>query len=181
MEYANENAGIELLLAHMNLEDFIDVMGHLYPPEDTAVIEESLVSMAQEEMDEIEETASSLLLDDSDDDKPSLLGVCMKYGTVNDLLSFANWVSNTPQTTLQQQKHEMGVVLNKKNMAVKNGRYQIDSDVMLFPWKLTYRNIGSDHIPRGAFGKVHLAQDTQTRKRMACKLVCEIQECSLSR
>ncbi|RXM28045.1 Mitogen-activated protein kinase kinase kinase 8 [Acipenser ruthenus] len=113
MEYANENARIELLLAHMNLEDFIDVMGHLYPPEDTAVIEESLVSMAQEEMDEIEETASSLLLDDSDDDKPSLLGVCMKYGTVNDLLSFANWVSNTPQTTLQHQKHEMGVVLNK--------------------------------------------------------------------
>ncbi|MGH0159717.1 UNVERIFIED_CONTAM: hypothetical protein FKN15_056527 [Acipenser sinensis] len=154
MEYANENAGIELLLAHMNLEDFIDVMGHLYPPEDTAVIEESLVSMAQEEMDEIEETASSLLLDDSDDDKPSLLGVGMKYGTVNDLLSFANWVSNTPQTTLQQQKHEMGVVLNKKDMAVKNGRYQIDSDVMLFPWKLTYRNIGSDHIPRGAFGKI---------------------------
>ncbi|XP_033855168.2 mitogen-activated protein kinase kinase kinase 8-like [Acipenser ruthenus] len=171
MEYANENARIELLLAHMNLEDFIDVMGHLYPPEDTAVIEESLVSMAQEEMDEIEETASSLLLDDSDDDKPSLLGVCMKYGTVNDLLSFANWVSNTPQTTLQHQKHEMGVVLNKKDMAVKNGRYQIDSDVMLFPWKLTYRNIGSDHIPRGAFGKVHLAQDTRTRKRMACKLI----------
>ncbi|XP_033914821.1 mitogen-activated protein kinase kinase kinase 8-like [Acipenser ruthenus] len=171
MEYSNGNAGIELLLAHMNLEDFIDVMGHLYAPEDTAIFEESLVSMAQEEMDEIEETASSLLLDDSEDDKPSFLGVCMKYGTVNDLLSFVNWVSNTPQTTLRHQKREMGVVLNKKNMAVKNGRYQIDSDVMLFPWKLTYRNIGSDHVPRGAFGKVHLAQDTQTRKRMACKLI----------
>ncbi|XP_041102942.1 mitogen-activated protein kinase kinase kinase 8-like [Polyodon spathula] len=171
MEYANENAGIELLLAHMNLEDFIDVMGNLYPPEDTAIFEESLVSMTQEEMDDIEETASSLLLDNGDDDKPSLLRVCMKYGTVNDLLSFANWVSNTPQTALQHLKQEMGVVLNKKDMAVKNGRYQIDSDVMLFPWKLTYRNIGSDHIPRGAFGKVHLAQDTQTRKRMACKLI----------
>ncbi|XP_015263763.1 PREDICTED: mitogen-activated protein kinase kinase kinase 8, partial [Gekko japonicus] len=53
----------------------------------------------------------------------------------------------------------------------KNGRYQIDSDVLLCPWKLTYRNIGSDFIPRGAFGKVYLAQDAETKKRMACKLV----------
>lgn len=56
----------------------------------------------------------------------------------------------------------------------KNGRYQIDSDVLLFPWKLTYRNIGSDFIPRGAFGKVYLAQDRETKKRMACKLVSSV-------
>uniref|UniRef100_A0A2K5UB75 Mitogen-activated protein kinase kinase kinase 8 n=1 Tax=Macaca fascicularis TaxID=9541 RepID=A0A2K5UB75_MACFA len=53
----------------------------------------------------------------------------------------------------------------------QNGRYQIDSDVLLIPWKLTYRNIGSDFIPRGAFGKVYLAQDIKTKKRMACKLI----------
>lgn len=56
-------------------------------------------------------------------------------------------------------------------MAVRNGRYQINTDVLLFPWKLTYKNQGSNLVPKGSFGKVHLAQDTKTRKRMACKLV----------
>lgn len=56
-------------------------------------------------------------------------------------------------------------------MAVKKGRYQINMDVLLFPWKLTYKNHGSGLVPKGSFGKVHLAQDTTTRKRMACKLV----------
>lgn len=59
-----------------------------------------------------------------------------------------------------------------------NGRYQIDSDVLLIPWKLTYRNIGSGFIPRGAFGKVYLAQDMKTKKRMACKLVCAFRRCA---
>ncbi|MGH0152470.1 UNVERIFIED_CONTAM: hypothetical protein FKN15_047204 [Acipenser sinensis] len=96
--------------------------------------------MAQEEMDEIEETASSLLLDDSEDDKPSLLGVCMKYGTVNDLLSFANWVSNTPQTTLQQQKHEMGVVLNK--VTVKGETQWSASNIVLMSAKAVLVDFG---------------------------------------
>lgn len=56
-------------------------------------------------------------------------------------------------------------------MVMKNGRYQINVDVLLFPWKLTYKNPGSGLIPKGSFGKVHLAQDTASRKRMACKLV----------
>lgn len=56
-------------------------------------------------------------------------------------------------------------------MVVKKGRYQINMDVLLFPWKLTYKNPGSGLVPKGSFGKVHLAQDTTTRKRMACKLV----------
>lgn len=56
-------------------------------------------------------------------------------------------------------------------MIMKNGRYQINMDVLLFPWKLTYKNRGSGLIPKGSFGKVHLAQDAVSRKRMACKLV----------
>lgn len=56
-------------------------------------------------------------------------------------------------------------------MAVKKGRYQINLDVLLFPWKLTYKNPGCGLVPKGSFGKVHLAQDITTRKRMACKLV----------
>lgn len=59
----------------------------------------------------------------------------------------------------------------QKYMCVKNGRYQINMDVLLFPWKLTYKNHGCGLVPKGSFGKVHLAQDTTTRKRMACKLV----------
>lgn len=61
--------------------------------------------------------------------------------------------------------------LLQKDMAVKKGRYQINMDVLLFPWKLTYKNRGTGLVPKGSFGKVHLAQDTATRKRMACKLV----------
>lgn len=59
----------------------------------------------------------------------------------------------------------------QKYMITKNGRYQINMDVLLFPWKLTYKNRGSGLIPKGSFGKVHLAQDAVSRKRMACKLV----------
>lgn len=59
----------------------------------------------------------------------------------------------------------------QKCMVMKNGRYQINRDVLLFPWKLTYKNPGSGLVPKGSFGKVHLAQDTASRKRMACKLV----------
>lgn len=56
-------------------------------------------------------------------------------------------------------------------MVMNNGRYQINMDVLLFPWKLTYKNPGSGLVPKGSFGKVHLAQDAASRKRMACKLV----------
>lgn len=59
----------------------------------------------------------------------------------------------------------------QKYMVMKNGRYQINVDVLLFPWKLTYKNPRSGLVPKGSFGKVHLAQDAASRKRMACKLV----------
>lgn len=59
----------------------------------------------------------------------------------------------------------------QKDLVIKEGRYRIDLDVLLFPWRLTYKGPGSGHIPKGSFGKVHLAQDNETRKRMACKRV----------
>lgn len=59
----------------------------------------------------------------------------------------------------------------QSDMVIKKGRYRIDLDVLLFPWRLTYKAPGSGHIPKGSFGKVHLAQDIETRKRMACKRV----------
>ncbi|KAG2458228.1 mitogen-activated protein kinase kinase kinase 8 [Polypterus senegalus] len=165
MENMNENAGIELLLAHMKLEDFIEAMGSLYPSEDSAALEGSSLYMSQGEMDENEEINSSAMLENN---RSSMLRDSVRYGTVDDLLAFANQLSNSPGSKPTQ---ETGVLLNKKDMVVKNGRYQVDTDVLLFPWKLTYRNIGSDLVPRGSFGKVHLALDTRTRKRMACKLV----------
>lgn len=61
-------------------------------------------------------------------------------------------------------------------MVVKKGRYQINLDVLLFPWKLTYKNPGTGLVPKGSFGKVHLAQDIKTRKRMACKLVSHVKK-----
>ena len=66
---------------------------------------------------------------------------------------------------------------SQKYMVAKKGRYQINIDVFLFSWKLTYKNHGSGLVPKGSFGKVHLAQDTTTRKRMACKLVSPAQQC----
>jgi hypothetical protein len=70
----------------------------------------------------------------------------------------------TPYFTTSVQKH----------MVLKKGRYRIDLDVLLFPWMWTYKTPGSGgHVPKGSFGKVHLAQDTVTRKRMACKRVSQ--------
>ncbi|KAG5850480.1 mitogen-activated protein kinase kinase kinase 8 isoform X1 [Anguilla anguilla] len=164
MEYKNDNGGIELYLAHMNLEDIISAVEILYPCESSsgASFEDSLF---QEDMDENEETADSLSLEQT-----PVLG-SVRYGAVSDMLSFINLISNTPPASLKHLTEEIGVLLNKTDMVVKGGRYRIDSDVFLFPWKLTYRNPGSGHVPKGSFGKVHLAQDTETRKRMACKLI----------
>uniref|UniRef100_A0A3B1JXD0 Mitogen-activated protein kinase kinase kinase 8 n=1 Tax=Astyanax mexicanus TaxID=7994 RepID=A0A3B1JXD0_ASTMX len=63
------------------------------------------------------------------------------------------------------------VLVLQADMVIKEGRYRIDLDVLLFPWRLTYKAMGSGHIPKGSFGKVHLAQDIETRKRMACKRI----------
>uniref|UniRef100_A0A8D0HPN6 Mitogen-activated protein kinase kinase kinase 8 n=1 Tax=Sphenodon punctatus TaxID=8508 RepID=A0A8D0HPN6_SPHPU len=167
MEYMSTGSDnkeeIDLLLKNLNMSDVIDIMEKLYPNGDLAVYEDSLITVCQES-NQNEECADSLF---SKREVSSLSSV--RYGTVEDLLAFANQVSNTAKQFFKHRRQESVILLNM--ISPKNGRYQIDSDVLLFPWKLTYRNIGSDFIPRGAFGKVYLAQDRETKKRMACKLV----------
>ncbi|TFK11962.1 protein Wnt-16 [Platysternon megacephalum] len=168
MEYMSTDSDnkeeIDLLLTHLNVSDVIDIMEKFYPNGELAVYEDSLITMCQE-TNQNGGCTESLLFRGRE---VSLLS-CVRYGTEEDLLAFANQVSNTAKQINGQRRQESGILLNM--ITPKNGRYQIDSDVLLFPWKLTYRNIGSDFIPRGAFGKVYLAQDRETKKRMACKLV----------
>ncbi|XP_051522458.1 mitogen-activated protein kinase kinase kinase 8-like isoform X2 [Myxocyprinus asiaticus] len=170
MEYKNENTGIELLLAHMNIEDFIQVAENFYcvgaEVESEVSSEESF---SQDDMDENEQTPEMVASHD-------LLSRMknhgkVHYGTPSDLLDFVNMISNTQSSSLSELHEEMGVLLNNTDMIIKEGHYRIDMDVLLFPWKLTYKPPGPGHIPKGSFGKVHLAQDIKTRKRMACKLI----------
>lgn len=211
MDYKYDD-GVELLLAHMNIEDIINAAENLYQLEE--VEEEGGLSFeeegsSQEEMDENEEAGDSVGSRSQQTDYEDGVGG-VRYGTVTDLLSFVNLLSNMQASALQHLPKEMGVLLNKvrsvtktrlcllslslflhedvigleklvfstflnpclqKDMAVKKGRYQINMDVLLFPWKLTYKNRGPGLVAKGSFGKVHLAQDISTRKRMACKLV----------
>ncbi|XP_030055130.1 mitogen-activated protein kinase kinase kinase 8 isoform X2 [Microcaecilia unicolor] len=161
MEYMSTTSDnkdeIELMLAHFNMADMVEIMEKLYVDGKPVTDDVSMIS---------EECSESLLLGDQE----TLLLSAVRYGTCQDLLNFANQVSNTGKSLHKYLQQESGIILSKV-IAVKHGRYQIDTDVLLFPWKLTYRNIGSDFIPRGTFGKVHLAQDQETRKRMACKLI----------
>nr|XP_046227474.1 mitogen-activated protein kinase kinase kinase 8 [Scatophagus argus] len=172
MDYKYDN-GIELLLAHMNIEDIINAAETLYQLDEVEEEEGGLSfeeeGLSQEEMDENEEAAESEGPGSQQDYGEGVAGV--RYGTVTDLLSFVNLMSNMQTAALKHLPKEMGVLLNKKYMVVKKGRYQINMDVLLFPWKLTYKNPGPGLVPKGSFGKVHLAQDTTTRKRMACKLI----------
>nr|XP_020656573.1 mitogen-activated protein kinase kinase kinase 8 isoform X2 [Pogona vitticeps]XP_020656581.1 mitogen-activated protein kinase kinase kinase 8 isoform X2 [Pogona vitticeps] len=166
MEYMSmdsDNKDIDLLLTDLNMSEVIDIMENLYPSRDLAGYKDSVLTLCPE-MNKNEEHTESLLFSRRE---VSLLS-SVKYGTVEDLLAFANQVSNMAKQICRHRRQESGIILNM--ITPKNGRYKIDSDVLLFPWKLTYRNIGTDFIPRGAFGKVYLAQDTETKKRMACKL-----------
>uniref|UniRef100_A0A3B5L1W4 Mitogen-activated protein kinase kinase kinase 8 n=1 Tax=Xiphophorus couchianus TaxID=32473 RepID=A0A3B5L1W4_9TELE len=147
MDYKYDT-GLELLLAHMNVEDIIN-------------------GLSQEEMDENEEIGDGVGPGKEQKDYANGLGG-VRYGTVQDILSFVNLLSNMQAAALQHLPEEMGVLLNKVRL---KGRYQINLDVLLFPWKLTYKNPGCGLVPKGSFGKVHLAQDITTRKRMACKLI----------
>ncbi|XP_029385111.1 mitogen-activated protein kinase kinase kinase 8 isoform X2 [Echeneis naucrates] len=170
MDYKYDE-GIEMLFEHMNIEDIINAVETLYQLEKAeeggSSFEEE--GLSQEEMDENEEVGD--LVGSGSEQKNYSEGVGgVQYGTVTDLLSFVNLLSNMKSTALQHLSREMGVLLNK-DMAVKKGRYQINMDVLLFPWKLTYKKHGTGLVPKGSFGKVHLAQDTVTRKRMACKLI----------
>ncbi|MED6294507.1 Mitogen-activated protein kinase kinase kinase 8 [Characodon lateralis] len=163
--------GLELLLAHMHVEDIINAAETLYQleeEEEEAGLSFDEEGLSQEEMDENEEIGDRLGSGKEQKDYGNGDGG-VRYGTVQELLSFVNLLSN--MQALRHLPEEMGVLLNKKDMAVKKRRYQINMDVLLFPWKLTYKNPGSGLVPKGSFGKVHLAQDITTRKRMACKLI----------
>lgn len=169
MEYmstgSDEKEEIDLLIKHLNVSEVIDIMENLYTSEEPAVYEPSLMTMCPDS-NQNEERSESLLR--SGQEVPWLSSV--RYGTVEDLLAFANHISNTAKHFYGRRRQESGILLNMV-ISPQNGRYQIDSDVLLVPWKLTYRNIGSGFVPRGAFGKVYLAQDMKTKKRMACKLI----------
>ncbi|KAM9092610.1 mitogen-activated protein kinase kinase kinase 8 isoform 2-T2 [Megaptera novaeangliae] len=157
---------IDLLMKHLNVSDVIDIMENLYASEEPVAFEPSLMTVCQDSGPKEEKRSDPVLL--SGQEGPWLSSV--RYGTVEDLLAFANHISNTAKRLYGHRPQESGILLNMV-ITPQNGRYQIDSDVLLIPWKLTYRNIGSDFIPRGAFGKVYLAQDIKTKKRMACKLI----------
>lgn len=114
MKYKYDN-GIELLLAHMNLEDIINAAETLYQLEQEEEEEEEEgglsfeEGLSQEEMDENEEAGDlgSQQKDYADGDG----GV--RYGTVTDLLSFVNLLSSMDTAALPHLQKEMGVLLNK--------------------------------------------------------------------
>lgn len=116
MEYKYET-GLELLLAHMNVEDIINAAETLYQLQEEEEEEDRGLSFdeesfSQEEMDENEEAGEMVGL--GDEQKDNANGVrCVRYGTVMDLLSFVNLLSNMQATALQHLHQEMGVVLNK--------------------------------------------------------------------
>jgi len=111
MDYKYDN-GLELLLAHMNVEDIINAAETLYQLEEDGEegglsLEEE--SLSQEEMDENEETGVSGSQQKDYDD--GVGGV--QYGTVTDLLSFVNLLSNMQAAAMQHLPEEIGVLLNK--------------------------------------------------------------------
>lgn len=117
MDFKNQNVGLELLLAHMNIGDIIEAVERLRSDrEDEEESGESLVEgLSGDNMDENElsdGTASPDLVSRVQNGK-------VRYGNVADLLAFVNMVSNTPASTLSKLDEELGVLLNK----VRNGLF----------------------------------------------------------
>ncbi|XP_062377563.1 mitogen-activated protein kinase kinase kinase 8 [Sardina pilchardus] len=174
----NKNIGINLLLSHLDMEEVLELYENLYPVEDE-----------EEEEEEARSSEEGVSQEDTDQESagthtPDVFAqvTCppgpaggVQYGNVTDLLAFISRISGTANgvqaPSLVHLNSEIGVLLNKKDMILQNGHYGVDSEVSLFPWKRIYRSVDSAHIPKGAFGRVHLALDCVTRKRMACKLI----------
>lgn len=110
MDYKYDS-GIELLLAHMNIEDIINAAETLYQLEEeeggSSLEEEGL---SQEEMDENEEAGDSA---GPGTQQKDYVDGGVRYGTVTDLLSFVNLLSSMQAAALQHLPKEMGVLLNK--------------------------------------------------------------------
>ncbi|XP_031440181.1 mitogen-activated protein kinase kinase kinase 8 isoform X2 [Clupea harengus] len=168
MEFPDEhkNAVINLVLNHWDMSGVLELLDNFYPAE-------------EEEAGSSEETENSSAGTHTLDmfvqaTCPSGQGG-VQYGSATDLLAFIKRISGTAHGTQANSNihlnQDTGVLLSKHDMILQNGHYRIDSEVSLFPWKRIYRNADSAHIPKGAFGRVHLALDCVTRKRMACKLI----------
>lgn len=115
MDYGYDN-GVELLLAHMNIEDFITATERLYQLEEEQVGEGGLSfeeeGLSQEEMDGNEELGHS----EGSGGQANGFGKLAdgaQYGTVADLLSFVNRLSNMQPAALKPSAQEVGVLLNK--------------------------------------------------------------------
>ncbi|XP_072268771.1 mitogen-activated protein kinase kinase kinase 8 [Pyxicephalus adspersus] len=161
---SDQKEEMELLLPYLNVSDVVTLMENLSRDGEVCAASKSTNKACQETY--YEERTDSLFLSGQE---TSLLS-SVKYGTTKELLQFANQLADAKKHLHQCLQQECGIILNQM-LTIREGRYQTDTDVLLFPWKMTYRSIGSEFIPRGAFGKVHLAQDTETRKSMACKLI----------
>lgn len=115
MDYRYDN-GVELLLAHMNIEDIITATERLYQLEEEQVEEVGLSfeeeSLSQEEMDDNEELGDS---EGSGSGANHFAKAAdgIQYGTVTDLLSFVNRLSNMQSAALKHSSEEVGVLLNK--------------------------------------------------------------------
>lgn len=111
MEYmstGNDNKEeIDLLIKHLNMSDVIDIMENLYASEEPAVYEPNLRTMCQDS-NQNEERSESLLL--SGQEVPWLSSV--RYGTVEDLLAFANHISNATKHFYGHRRQESGILLN---------------------------------------------------------------------
>lgn len=114
MDYRYDH-GVELLLAHMNIEDIITAAERLYQLEEEE--EEGGLSfeeegLSQEEMDENEETGELEGSGSEQQDYKEMVGG-VRYGMVTDLLSFVNLLSNMQSAALQHMPQETGVLLDK--------------------------------------------------------------------
>lgn len=108
MEYMSTGSDnkeeIDLLIKHLNVSDVIDIMENLYASEEPAVYKPSLMTMCQDS-NQNEENSESLLLSGQD-------VASVRYGTVEDLLAFANHISNTSKRFYGQRRQESGILLN---------------------------------------------------------------------
>lgn len=111
MEYmstgSDEKEEIDLLINHLNVSEVLDIMENLYASEEPAVYEPSLMTMCPDS-NQNKEHSESLLR--SGQEVPWLSSV--RYGTVEDLLAFANHISNTTKHFYGCRPQESGILLN---------------------------------------------------------------------
>lgn len=104
MDFQNDNVGIELFLAHMNIEDFMEAVELIYSQRE----DEECLSP-----DKMDENSDCLDVSASRDFGSGIQNGNVRYGNVTDLLAFINMISNTPASKLSELTEEIGVLLNK--------------------------------------------------------------------